>query len=109
LYSAPEVLGQEVYSYKVDIWALGILACELLTGKVPFLAKSYQELIDRINHGDYLIRLNEPFTVECALFLTHCLQAVEEQRISISVITAHPFFTSIKLHHLVVEDYKREL
>lgn len=36
LYSSPELLKKTGYSYKVDIWAVGIICYELLAGKTPF-------------------------------------------------------------------------
>jgi serine/threonine protein kinase len=35
-YTAPEVLLGQGYNYKADIWSLGVLMCEILTGKTPF-------------------------------------------------------------------------
>jgi len=35
-YMAPEILNHEMYSYKSDIWSLGIVLYELATGKYPF-------------------------------------------------------------------------
>jgi len=32
LYSSPQLLKKRIYSYKVDIWALGIMCYELLMG-----------------------------------------------------------------------------
>jgi NIMA (never in mitosis gene a)-related kinase len=39
LYMAPEVLLKNHYSYKSDIWALGIIYYELLFGCRPWSAK----------------------------------------------------------------------
>eukprot|EP01083_Nonionella_stella_P298502 1013151_1 len=39
MYMAPEQYKKEEYSYSVDLWALGITLCELLTGKKPFKSK----------------------------------------------------------------------
>ena len=36
-YFAPELLMVEMYNYKIDIWALGILIWELLIAESPFL------------------------------------------------------------------------
>jgi serine/threonine protein kinase len=70
LYSAPQILKKKNYSYKVDVWAIGIMCYELLCGKTPFHSVTMKELISRINKGDYTVKLNEPIAVEMALFLT---------------------------------------
>jgi aurora kinase len=35
-YSSPEQLSGGSYNEKIDVWGIGILAYELLTGKSPF-------------------------------------------------------------------------
>jgi hypothetical protein len=43
-YMAPEI-GKGVYGKEIDIYALGIILCEMLTGRVPFEGESSQEII----------------------------------------------------------------
>ncbi|UUO06561.1 serine/threonine protein kinase [Blastopirellula sp. J2-11] len=43
-YMAPEI-GKGVYGKEIDIYALGILLHEILTGRVPFEGESSQEII----------------------------------------------------------------
>lgn len=40
LYMAPEIIRGETYGSEVDIWAVGVIACILLTGRPPFYGKS---------------------------------------------------------------------
>ena len=70
LYSSPQLLKKRGYSYKVDIWAIGIMCYELLMGRTPFHSYELKDLIAKINRGDYTVALNEPISIECALFLT---------------------------------------
>ena len=35
-YSSPEQLTGAFYDHKIDVWGVGILAYELLTGRSPF-------------------------------------------------------------------------
>lgn len=69
LYSSPQLLKKKGYSFKVDIWALGIMCYELLHGTTPFHSFKMPDLIAKINKGDYLLALNEPIFLELALFL----------------------------------------
>lgn len=42
LYAAPELFTRTEYNYKVDLWSIGIMMFECITGKVPFyLAKKF--------------------------------------------------------------------
>jgi serine/threonine protein kinase len=43
-YMAPEI-GKGVYGKEIDIYALGIMLCEMLTGHLPFEGESSQEII----------------------------------------------------------------
>lgn len=44
LYLSPEILKGQKYDEKVDLWAIGILAYELLLGKSPFDICEQQDL-----------------------------------------------------------------
>ena len=51
-YMAPEVLQRDSeaglaigYNEKADIWSVGVIVFELITGSVPFLAKTQFELM----------------------------------------------------------------
>jgi hypothetical protein len=52
-------------------------------GQTPFHSQHMKELIQKINTGDFSLELNEPVAIECALFLTQCLQANEEDRLNV--------------------------
>ena len=40
LYMAPESLKKNEYSYKTDIWSVGVIFFELLTGETPWKSKT---------------------------------------------------------------------
>lgn len=54
IYAAPEVVQMNLVSPKMDIWALGIVIIELLTGVglIPYKASSHEELLRLISEGN---------------------------------------------------------
>ena len=69
-YMAPEI-GKGVYGKEIDIYALGIILCEMLTGRVPFEGESSQEIIMKHLTADPDLRQVPPRfrrVIERALF-----------------------------------------
>jgi serine/threonine protein kinase len=52
-YLSPEIINNQPYDSKSDIWALGVLLYELMTFKMPFNAVSLPLLSIKINRGVY--------------------------------------------------------
>ncbi|KAJ1679238.1 Serine/threonine-protein kinase, partial [Spiromyces aspiralis] len=52
LYMAPEILRYEYYDAKVDLWSVGAVAYEMLTGRPPFRADNHVELLKKIEMAE---------------------------------------------------------
>jgi serine/threonine protein kinase len=63
LFMAPEQAQGKRYGKRIDMWALGIIVYQMLTGKHPFYHKgdTEQSYIDRIAKGQLDIKLKENF------------------------------------------------
>lgn len=69
-YMAPEI-GKGVYGKEIDVYALGIILFEMLTGQVPFEGETSQEIIMKhLTTNPDLDRLPNPYrgVIERALF-----------------------------------------
>src|SRR5271163_1690946 len=51
LYMAPEILRCQQYGPEVDLWSVGTVVYEMLTGKPPFRARNHIDLLVRIDQG----------------------------------------------------------
>ena len=45
---APEIFEGEAYSHKVDVWALGCVFYQMLTGITPFTGMDTKDLIKNL-------------------------------------------------------------
>jgi serine/threonine protein kinase len=63
LLMAPEVLGGQHYNHKADVWSIGCLFYELITGFMPFTGISHANLRENLKKGIFRI----PKTVELSL------------------------------------------
>ena len=62
-YMSPELVGEQCYNTKSDVWALGCLIYELCALEPPFKAKTQEALSARIQSG------NPPVIPSIVLFL----------------------------------------
>ena len=48
MFMSPEALTRNVYSFKSDIWAIGVTFYEMLVGRVPWRSKTEKELLQEL-------------------------------------------------------------
>ena len=85
-----DYIGQG-YDEREVIFALGIICYELLVGKNPFESDSMDELVNKINNGDYYIPIT--LSKEAISFIDNMLQYYPKDRLSIDELYNHDFLT----------------
>eukprot|EP00347_Sterkiella_histriomuscorum_P001958 403370015 len=96
-YVAPEVLTGQGYSYKADIWSIGILICEMLGGFTPFNAKedygSHSQILEKMRTN----QLHMPKNMNNVTrdLIKSILVFDANQRLELSDIKSHKFFRGI--------------
>jgi serine/threonine protein kinase len=53
-YAPPEILERKSYDISVDVWCIGVLTYELLTGRVPFEGEKRNDIMDKIVNVKFL-------------------------------------------------------
>ena len=81
------------YDKKVDIWSLGIATYELLIGCPAFEASSYEELLEKIEKGEYHIPHQITLSVEAISFLNGMLQYNPNIRLDVFELSKQYFLT----------------
>lgn len=89
-FKAPEVLGQERYGPKVDLWSIGAIMYELLVGLPPFNASNHIQLLKMINDST---EVNIPGHISGPArdLLLNLLQKDPNKRCEFEELFNHPF------------------
>jgi serine/threonine-protein kinase ULK/ATG1 len=67
LYMAPEILRYEKYDAKADLWSVGTVLFEMMTGKPPFRASNHVELLRKIEQGNDVIKFPKESVVSTGM------------------------------------------
>ncbi|KAJ2702442.1 hypothetical protein FB645_004261 [Coemansia sp. IMI 203386] len=94
LYMAPEMLRRSRYTYKADLWSLGVLLYELYVGKTPFRTNSLADLKQNIMEEDIIWPKRIPAQLKS--FLDSLLQKDPASRPHWRQLRRHPFLLSTK-------------
>jgi serine/threonine protein kinase len=57
LYMAPEIIKHQHYTMKADMWSVGVVFYQMLTGQQPLKSKNFYELSKKIDNGDASISI----------------------------------------------------
>lgn len=83
---APELLLEQAYSAKADIWSLGVLTFVLVAGRYPFECHAKQELLWKVRRGEFRFPSDLKVSQECQDFVRACLQNDQAKRASLNEI-----------------------
>ena len=90
---APEVLNGKRYNHKADVWSLGIVYFEMLTGFTPFTGRDKTDLKNNLENGQYKLPKKLQLSLQGLDFLNCCLQFEQEKRMSWAELIKHPYIT----------------
>ena len=99
---APEILSLQKYDNKCDLWSLGVIIYQLYTKKPPYIGKSENAILQRIDQlGQSVLKVIDDAKLKD--LLSKILVKNPEQRISWKEYFEHEFFTSLNIK---IEQYE---
>eukprot|EP00826_Nyctotherus_ovalis_P030099 TRINITY_DN2390_c0_g4_i1.p1 TRINITY_DN2390_c0_g4~~TRINITY_DN2390_c0_g4_i1.p1 ORF type:complete len:720 (-),score=267.85 TRINITY_DN2390_c0_g4_i1:106-2265(-) len=90
-YLSPEMIRQQGHDQRLDIWNLGVLLFEMLTGRPPFEGRNQKELFDNIIR----LKISYPkdFPKLAKDLVAKLLKPNPKDRLSLKELLEHPWFT----------------
>ena len=90
IYLAPEIIKEQGHDERVDIWCIGVLLFELITGSVPFKGNDIETLKSNILH----LKISWPkeMNPDAKDLISKILKLDPSQRLPLEDILEHPFF-----------------
>ena len=90
-YLPPEMVNEKGHDENADIWSIGVLLYELITGKVPFEGNNIQEVANNI--VDLKIKWPSDINPDAKDLISKILRLNQDERLSIEKILTHKFFS----------------
>ena len=91
VYLAPEIINNRGHDERVDIWCIGVLMFELMTGFSPFQGDDVKTV--KYNISRLKIKWPQEMDRDAADLISRILKYNPEERISLEQMLLHPFFT----------------
>ncbi|KAI9116031.1 hypothetical protein K1719_012961 [Acacia pycnantha] len=93
LYMAPEIMQLQKYDYKADLWSVGVILFQLVTGRTPFTGSNQMQLLQNIIKSTELQfpSDNQILSSECKDLCRKLLRRNPVERLTFEEYFNHPF------------------
>ena len=116
LYMAPEIIipmvnknkNENTYNIKADLWSIGVILYEMLTGNYPIMSKSLYHLPQQIKEFELKIPINIILTTNCRDILSNLLIKDPNKRIEWNAFFKHKWFETDEILEKQKSDLERE-
>ncbi|KNC56439.1 STE/STE11 protein kinase [Thecamonas trahens ATCC 50062] len=92
-WMAPEVIAQNGYGFKADIWSLGATVIEMADGRPPFSELNPLTALFHIAKDSTPIPVPDSLVASARDFVLKCMNRNPSDRLSASQLLDHPFLT----------------
>jgi len=106
-YLSPEIIQSKPYSFKSDIWSLGVLLYEMCALQPPFNAQSLHQLARKIIVGSYA-DVPPHFSKDITNLLSAQLNVNPDKRPNVNQILSYPVIKARVAKLLNEQDFKDE-
>ncbi|KAK4485824.1 hypothetical protein RD792_008471 [Penstemon davidsonii] len=96
MYLSPEAVIDKVQEPPCDVWALGCIVLEMLTGKSPWNGEKSDEILEKIGVGRELPHIPGEVSNEARGFLKGCLVRNSSFRFTAEMLLHHPFVEGLE-------------
>ena len=104
LYFSPEMVMNKGVTYKCDVYGIGVLMYEMVTGKMAFEANYIKELYEKIKKND--IDYNHPkLTGDIKDLIMKMCAKDENDRIDLEEVKKHKYFEDIDFDKVINKKY----
>lgn len=110
-FVAPEVIRAETYTPAVDIWSLGVLAYNMLSGKLPFDGNNIKEVLRRVRAGKYSFPPSEwdDISDDAKDFIRGLLELDPKKRMTAREALEHGWLTSTSISERAITNDRSAL
>eukprot|EP00955_Chlamydomonas_euryale_P094520 364865-Chlamydomonas_euryale.AAC.2 len=94
-YMAPEIMLDAKYDATADLWSVGVILHELLTGRVPFTGANHMGLLDNIKTQEKGLKHTLPryLSPSCRDLILGLLHRQPSERFTFEEFFGHPWIT----------------
>ena len=112
IYMAPQLLSNQPYTAKSDIWSLGLMLFEIVFGYPPWPCRSMSQYLTAVVHNPLKFPYNAKIGTHTKDFIKRSLVNNEDQRMSWKEVFEHPLVkhqsTGQEVTQIEIDDYVKK-